>query len=117
MAETEGRDKTAVGIDLNLWEVALTVLVLNLPFGYWRANERRFSSAWFAAIHLPVPLVAALRIVSGVGWDPATIPVLVAAFFAGQFLGTRLHRWWSERARVPVTSCLVMDLVRGLRTR
>ncbi|MDP2726793.1 MAG: hypothetical protein Q8P59_04560 [Dehalococcoidia bacterium] len=92
------------------------VLVMNLPFGYWRANVDRFSPGWFLAIHLPIPLVVALRIFFGLGWQPVTILVLVAAFFVGQLLGTRIHVWWRKRARVPVTSCLVMDAVRMLQT-
>lgn len=102
---------------MNLWEAALIVLLINLPFGYWRANVRRLSLDWFLAIHIPVGLVILLRILSGLGWQLGTVPVLVAAFFVGQLLGTWQHRWWSQNARGPVTSCLVMDLVRGLRAR
>ncbi|MDP2661623.1 MAG: hypothetical protein Q8R28_12920 [Dehalococcoidia bacterium] len=100
---------------MTIWEIAIIVLVVNLPFGYWRANVRKFSWQWFLAVHLPVGLVILLRIVSGLGWQIATIPVLFAAFLVGQFLGTKLHRWWSKDARVPVTSCLVMDAMRMLQ--
>ncbi len=98
-----------------IWEVAAIILIINVPFGYWRANVRRLSAQWFLAIHLPVPIVIALRLTSGLGWQLATIPILVAVFFAGQFLGTKLHRWWSKRARVPLTSCLVVDVVHVLQ--
>jgi len=100
---------------VNLLEAAFIVLIMNLPFGYWRANVRTLSAQWFLAIHLPVVLIVVLRILSGMGWQVETIPALVAAFFAGQFSGRMLRGWWRKRARVPVTSCLVMDLVRGLR--
>ena len=70
-----------------LWYAALGVVVLNLPFGYWRAGVRRFSLPWFLAVHLPVPLVVAARFLAGLGWHFVTYPVLVGAFFAGQFLG------------------------------
>lgn len=99
---------------MTLWPVALIVLMLNLPFGYWRANVRGFSLQWFLAIHLPVALVVALRIFSGVGWELTTLPVLAAVFFVGQLSGAKLHLW-RRRARTPVTSCLVMDLFRGLQ--
>lgn len=102
---------------MNLLELSFIVLIMNLPFGYWRANVRRLSLDWFLAIHIPVGLVILLRILSGLGWQLGTVPVLVAAFFVGHLLGTWLHRWWSQRAWGPVTSCLVMDLVRGLRAR
>lgn len=100
-----------------LWELAIMVLIINLPFGYWRANVRRLSPGWFAAIHLPVGVAVLLRALSGLGFELSTIPVLVAGFSTGQFLGTRLHGWWRKRAGVAATSCLVMDVVRGLRAR
>jgi hypothetical protein len=67
------------------------VLLINLPFGYWRGHSKRFSLQWFLAVHLPVPLVIALRILGGVGWQMVPYAVLVGAFFVGQFLGGRLH--------------------------
>ena len=72
---------------MGLWLVAAMVFLLNLPFGFWRARMRRFSWPWILAVHLPVPLIIALRIYSGLGWRFITFPVLVAAFFAGQFTG------------------------------
>jgi hypothetical protein len=74
-----------------LWLVAMAVLVLNLPFGFWRAGTRRFSRPWILAIHCPVPLVVALRLLSGLGYRLVTFPVLIGAFFLGQFLGGRLR--------------------------
>ncbi|MFH1920376.1 MAG: hypothetical protein ABIP48_10890 [Planctomycetota bacterium] len=75
------------------WSVAVAVVLVNLPFGYWRAGTQRFTLPWFVAVHAPVPLVAALRILSGLGWSLTTFPVLVAAFFTGQFLGGKFrHR-------------------------
>jgi hypothetical protein len=79
------------------WAVAAAVLVMNLPFGYWRAGEKRLTLPWVAAIHAPVPLVIGLRIASGMGWQLATFPVMVGAFFTGQFLGGRARLWWRER--------------------
>lgn len=73
-----------------LW-VAVGVFLINLPFGYWRAGVKKFSRAWFLAVHSPVPLVVGLRLLSGIGWQLASMPVLVAAFFGGQFLGGRLR--------------------------
>ncbi|HSQ09327.1 MAG TPA: hypothetical protein VLN25_01745, partial [Burkholderiaceae bacterium] len=32
---------------------------------YWRAGLRKFSPAWFVAIHAPVPLVFGLRFALG----------------------------------------------------
>ena len=76
---------------MSLWTVALLVFLINLPFGYWRASVRKLSTQWFLAVHLPVPLVVALRIFSGLDWKLISFPVLVGAFFLGQFVGGRLR--------------------------
>jgi hypothetical protein len=76
----------------NVWVVASLVLLLNVPFGYWRAGVRKFSPAWFVAVHLPVPLSIALRMASGLGLKLILLPVFVAAFFGGQFLGGRVRK-------------------------
>jgi len=102
---------------VKLCGVALAVLLLNVPFGYWRANVRRLSSQWFLAIHLPVPVVVALRLWSGLGWRPLSVPLLVGAFFCGQLLGGRLRRRWEGRCTVPLTSCLIWDLLRRRRAQ
>ena len=70
--------------------VAMAVFTLNVPFGYWRAGARKFSLPWILAIHLPVPIVVTLRLISGIGWHLASFPALIAAFFSGQFLGGKL---------------------------
>lgn len=72
--------------------VALAVFVVNLPFGYWRAGLPRLSTAWFVAIHAPVPLVVALRWLFDLPFRWSTLPLFVAAYFAGQFAGARLRR-------------------------
>jgi F0F1-type ATP synthase membrane subunit a len=75
-----------------LWALALAVLVMNLPFGFWRAGAKRFTRPWFVAVHAPVPFVIFLRIVSGLGWHLVSFPVLIGAFFTGQFLGGAIRR-------------------------
>jgi len=79
---------------LRLAEVAVAVLVINLPFGFWRAGVGRLSLPWFLAVHAPVPLVVGLRLVSGVGWQLFSVPVLASAFLVGQLLGGKLRHWW-----------------------
>ena len=75
----------------SVWTVAILVLVMNLPFGFWRAGLKRFTLPWFVAVHAPVPLVIGLRVLTGLGWRLSTLPLLVGAFFAGQFLGGRFR--------------------------
>ena len=53
---------------------------------------RRFSPAWFLAVHGAVPIVVALRIAAGLGFRWSTVPILVAAYFTGQALGARRRR-------------------------
>ena len=69
--------------------VALGVFVLNLPFGVWRAGQRRFGAAWFIAVHAPVPLVVGLRLLAGLRLHPANVLILATAYFAGQYCGGR----------------------------
>lgn len=95
-----------------LVEVALFVFLFNLPFGYWRAKVVKFSLAWIIAIHLPVPFVVAARLLSGLGFELYTFPVLIGAYFAGQFLGARLSSFLQNGHRIPVTACIFVDLYR-----
>lgn len=97
---------------MNLIFVTIFVFVFNLPFGYWRANVKKFSFQWALAIHLPVPFIIAARIYSDIGFAFYTYPVLVTAFFFGQFLGKYFYSRRKNLGHTPVTSCLVMDLVR-----
>jgi len=68
--------------------LALTYLV-NIPFGYWRAGTRRFSREWFIAVHAPVPIIVAYRLLAGV--PTRYIPAFFAAYFLGQATGARLR--------------------------
>jgi len=68
------------------------VLLINLPFGWWRGRVRKFSLQWFLSVHLPVPLVIAVRLFGGPGFQFKTYPALVGAYFAGQLIGSRLFR-------------------------
>lgn len=76
---------------MSLWTVAPLVFLLNLPFGYWRASVRKLSPQWFLAVLLPVLLVVALRFYAGPGWKPLSFPVVIGAFFLGQFVGGKVR--------------------------
>ena len=91
--------------------VALAVLLLNIPFGYWRANVRKFSLQWVLAFHIPVPFIILLRVVSGIGFHWITYVLLVAAFFTGQYTGQKIYKWKRSHNN-PVTSCLFTDIFR-----
>jgi len=98
---------------MNLILVTLFVFILNLPFGYWRANVRVYKLQWMLAIHIPVPFVIAARIFSDIGFEFYTYPIFITAFFIGQFLGKYLYTKRKKLGSSPLTSCLVMDLVRN----
>ncbi|MFQ5448325.1 MAG: hypothetical protein ACE5FF_15475 [Saprospiraceae bacterium] len=98
---------------IKLFIVSLVVFVLNIPFGYWRANVRKFSFQWILAIHLPVPVIIAIRIFSGIGFAWFTYVFLVLSFFLGQKFGAALHKKFEEMGK-NVSSCLIMDLIRIL---
>ena len=72
--------------------VLLLIVLINLPFGYWRAALRKLSPTWFVAVHAPVPLVVAVRLAIGVGWSLTTFPLFLLAYFTGQYLGARLRQ-------------------------
>jgi hypothetical protein len=75
---------------MNLALLIAIIVLLNLPFGYWRSHTQKFSLLWFLAVHLPVPLIIVLRLLSGIGWHMATYPLFVGSFIVGQFIGGKL---------------------------
>ena len=95
--------------------ITILVFLLNIPFGYWRANVKRFSTQWFLAIHIPVPFIVAMRILSGVGFGWETYLFMVAGYFLGQQFGSMLMKRIHSYCHVE-SSCLFMDLIRCSRT-
>ena len=78
--------------DTVAYVLALVVtFVINVPFGYWRAGVRKFSPRWFVAVHAAVPMVIALRFGLGLPFRWSMFPLFVAAYFGGQFAGSRLR--------------------------
>ena len=94
----------------NLVIVTLVVFIMNIPFGYWRANVKKFGLQWALSVHIPVPLIVVMRIYSHIGFAWYTYVFLVSAFFFGQRLGAWLHKNRIEHNKY-TTSCLVMDVV------
>ena len=80
-----------------LLTLAIAVLFLNVPFGYWRAGTERFSRPWFLAVHAPVPFVIALRLSWGIAWRFGNLPMLMGAYFLGQMAGGQLRLWRDRR--------------------
>ena len=99
---------------ITLLLTSILVFVINIPFGYWRSNVKAYSVQWFLAIHIPVPFIIALRLVSEIGFAWYTYLFLVTAFFLGQKTGSVVMKM-IHRACQHASSCLVMDLMRCFR--
>jgi hypothetical protein len=82
--------------------VVLAIVVLvTVPFGFYRAYTRKLSLRWFLAIHVPVVFVFLARFEAHLSY--IFIPLTVLTFTAAQFLGGRAGRWWiSRRPTTPV---------------
>jgi len=89
--------------------VSIIVFIFNIPFGYWRANVKKFSLQWILAVHIPVPFIIAIRILVSIGFAWYSYIFLVSAFFAGQSFGAFLLKV-NKRNRKITTSCLIMDI-------
>ena len=77
--------------------IGATALLLNIPLGYLREGQRKFSLAWFVYVHLSVPLIAWLRIANHVtSW---LIPFFILCAVAGQIVGGRVRRRADRGAR------------------
>ena len=96
--------------------VAIAVIIINIPFGYWRANVKRFSVQWAMAIHIPVLIVIVLRIYTNIGFELYTYPALISAFFLGQYTGYKIYLGRAALNLDQVSSCLVMDIVRKFKS-
>jgi hypothetical protein len=62
----------------------------NLPLGYLREGSDKYSFRWFLYIHLSIPAVIALRLVSGFSWR--VIPFTLGCAVVGQVVGGRFKR-------------------------
>jgi len=71
----------------------------NVPLGMWRRGLRRFSPAWFVAIHASIPVLVAMRL----ALVPAywVIPPEIGLAVAGQLVGARLFPLWNLRLDNP----------------
>ena len=75
---------------MSINELMLLVFLINLPFGYIRGSAAKFSRKWMMAVHIPVPFIILLRMVSGFNWT--VIPLLILSDVAGQIAGGKLRK-------------------------
>jgi hypothetical protein len=95
--------------------LTLFTFIINIPFGYWWANVRKFSLQFFLAIHFPVALILLFRFLLGTGFEPITLFFTVPAFFLGQLAGSKIYTSRKNNGVEPLTSCLVMDIIRIIK--
>ncbi|MCL4499614.1 MAG: hypothetical protein M1335_05165 [Chloroflexi bacterium] len=84
-----------MGREYILAGIAIFTMLINLPFGRWRAGVRTFSLKWWLSIHIPIPVIFVLR--RSFGFDWRAIPILFLADVAGQFIGSRLLAKWAPK--------------------
>lgn len=85
-------------ITASLLMATAVTFILNIPFGYLRAGQKKLSFRWFLYIHLPVPLVIMVRYLFELGFELITYPFLVAAFFLGQAFGAVLFTRFRKKS-------------------
>jgi len=90
--------------------VFLVIVAINIIFGYWRANTRRFSLQWILSIHIPVPIAIGLRLML-LGWHWVLVTLFVVAFTIGQY-GGGIVRKQMKKTSTPLSSFLIADLGR-----
>ncbi|NIQ94400.1 MAG: hypothetical protein GWN87_09435 [Desulfuromonadales bacterium] len=78
----------------NLVILLLSSFGLNVPLGYLRESQRKFSVRWFVYIHLSIPIIIAVRVTFGFGWG--IVPLTLGFAVLGQLVGGYLNR---RRAR------------------
>lgn len=69
--------------------ITVITFVLHIPFGYLRSRSEKYSLKWFIYIHIPIPFIVLVRIITNT--DYKFIPVFVIAAVAGQFFGGKLE--------------------------
>lgn len=73
----------------------LTIGVLgmaaNVPLGIWREHTKKFSPAWFAAVHAAVPFIGMLR--KCVLMPKTAMAFTIGASILGQVIGSRAERY------------------------
>ena len=90
--------------------------LINIPFGYWRANVKRFSLQWFLSIHIPIPFIILVRIYTGIGFELITYPIMIIAFFLGQLAGLRIYSYRKKTSLAYLSSCLFKDLFEEIKS-
>ncbi|CAJ1976779.1 unnamed protein product [Sphenostylis stenocarpa] len=71
--------------------IGMLGMAANVPLGIWREHTKKFSPAWFAAVHAAVPFIAMLR--KSVLMPKSAMAFTIAASVLGQVIGSRAERY------------------------
>ncbi|KAK7343840.1 hypothetical protein VNO77_12898 [Canavalia gladiata] len=103
--------RTALAKNLRPQSLPTKVLVIgmlgmaaNVPLGIWREHTKKFSPAWFAAVHAAVPFIAMLR--KSVLMPKSAMAFTIAASVLGQVIGSRAERYRMKSVaarKLPIT--------------
>ena len=77
-------------IEFKLAACGVLSALANLPPGMAKEHLEKFSPGWFAAIHITIPFVAALR--KAVVMPKYAMVVTIAGAIAGQIIGGKIER-------------------------
>ena len=91
--------------------VISSLFLINIVFGYWRSDTRRFSVQWILAIHVPVLLGMLLRLAL-LGWNWFLVPAFIAEFAAGQYIGGKTREFTARYPGFQPGSFLLSDLAK-----
>jgi hypothetical protein len=95
--------------------VLVAVVLVTLPFGFYRAYTRKWSLRWFLAIHVPVILVFLVRYEAHLAYT--FIPFSFTACVAAQYLGGRVGRWWIRRRKTSVANGPKAPIAQGFTNK
>ncbi len=71
--------------------VCCIIVLINIPFGYMREKQQKFSLAWFVAVHVPVVFVIIIKYLFSVPTTLLTFPLFCIAVFLGQYFGGKIN--------------------------
>lgn len=71
--------------------IGLLGMAANIPLGIWREHTKKFSPAWFAAVHAAVPFIGMLR--KCVLMPKTAMAFTIGASILGQVIGSRAERY------------------------
>jgi hypothetical protein len=68
--------------------ITLFTFLVHLPFGYLRSHSPKYSFKWFVYIHIPIPFIIFIRIITNT--DYKFLPLFIIAAILGQLFGGKL---------------------------